>query len=115
MVDGLMAAVWLAGLMSSLTARDAASLAAMAARMAAAAIAVYAGWQVTQRTAAGPWLAGLASLVTGAVMVAGLSSRTLPSNFDPAMRDLAAAAYALAAIAIVWWARRTMRAEHSGD
>lgn len=108
MVDGLAAALWASTLLTSLSSRDAASLTAIGARMAAAALAVFAGWLVTQHRPAAPWLAAVAATATGAVVAIGLVTRALPSNLDPAMRDVAAGVYLVCAGAIVWWARRTM-------
>lgn len=109
MVDGLAAALWMTTLLGSFGARDGASVAAVIVRVCAGALAVIAGWLVSQRRPPGEGLAVAAALLTAAIETAGAWSGWLPTNRDPVWRIPVAAAYWVAAAGIAWWVRHRMR------
>lgn len=111
MVDGMWAAMRMSGLLSSLGTRDLEDVAMIVARMFAGAAAVAAGWFVTQRRPAGPWMAQTASLATVCVLAVGMTTGWLPTSIDPGLRNPVIAAYAVFALVVRFWARREMRRE----
>ncbi len=111
LVDGLWAAMRMSSLLSSLATRDIQDVALIVARMLAGATAVAAGWFVTQRQPAGPWMAQSASLATAGVMAVGMMTGWLPTSIDPGLRHWVIAMYAAFALGVRFWARREMRHE----
>jgi len=86
MVDGLTTAFWFTTLLGSLTVRDSLSVAAIVVRLGTGALSVIAGWLVTQRRAPGLGLATATSVLTAALVTAGLVWPLLPNNLDPGLR-----------------------------
>lgn len=106
MVDGLWATWSVLDLVGSLAWRDSISVAVIAARAIVGVLAVIAGWLVTQRRPPGELMAAVVAVVTAGVMAVGVWGRWLPTNLDPSLRTPAVMLYTLAAVGILFWARR---------
>ena len=106
MVDGLWATWSVLDLVGSLSWRETPSVAVIAARAIVGVLAVIAGWLVTQRRPPGEPMAALVAVVTAGVMATGLWGRWLPTNLDPSIKTPVVAMYTLAAVGILFWARR---------
>lgn len=100
MVDGLATALWFTTLLSSLGTREPLSVAAILARVGVGALAVIAGWLVTQRRPPGDALAPIAAAATALVVTAGTVWRLIPTNLDPSLRLPVAGLYWCAAVVI---------------
>ena len=112
MADGLLTALWFAGLANSLGGRDSSSVAAMSARLVVAALSIVAGWFISQRRPAGAALGTGAAAFIAVFSVLDAATGILPSNLDPSFRwpvaGLHVAAATLAILSLERNARETM-------
>lgn len=108
MVDGVLAVLGFANVVSSLGTRDPESVAAIVCRLGAGGAAMIGGWLVTQRRAPGDQLAVVAVVWTAVMVTVGTIWRLLPTNLPPDIQEYVVLGYWLAAVVVVaftWRAR----------
>ncbi len=101
-VEALYSAFWVAGLLPTLSDRDAAAVALICARTGVSAVELVSAWLLFKNRLPGPTLARAALAASSGLVALETGWRLAPTNLDPTYRWWLVAAYWLYAGAAIW-------------
>jgi hypothetical protein len=105
-LEGLYSGLWIAGLLPTLAARDAATLVLVALRAGVSALELVGAWMLSNNRVSGTPLARGALAASAVLIAAETGGRLAPTNLDPTYRWWIVAAYGIYAAAAIWAAGR---------